>query len=107
MSTVKSQRPLPPEEKDELLTLLADHHHRVILSYVRSASADVVPVQDLTAEIHSHDPAQSDRLDLRLRHSALPKLDDAGAVDFDPDDGTVRYRGHPELEMVLDTIAEL
>ncbi|SFS10760.1 hypothetical protein SAMN05216559_3800 [Halomicrobium zhouii] len=39
-----------------------------------------------------------------LHHTHLPKLDDAEVVEYDPDDGTVQYRGDPHIEQWVDQI---
>lgn len=36
------------------------------------------------------DPLERDRIAIRLHHVDLPKLSDAGVLDYDADDGTVR-----------------
>lgn len=37
-----------------------------------------------------------------LHHVHLPKLDDAGVIEYDPDDGEVRYLGDPLLSDLLE-----
>lgn len=50
------------------------------------------------------DTSRRKRVTARLHHSTLPKLADAGVVDYDPRTGTVRYRGHPLVDRCSDHI---
>ncbi len=47
-----------------------------------------------------------ERASIGLRHNHLPKLAEAGVVDYDHEGGTVRYRPHEEVEELLAFIAE-
>lgn len=50
-------------------------------------------VARLTNDGGEHDEGElreRDRIALRLHHADLPKLSDAGVLDYDPDEGTVR-----------------
>jgi hypothetical protein len=53
--------------------------------------------------------ATSNRAYLRssLHHTHLPKLDDADVVEYDPDDGTVQYRGDPHIEQWVEQIERI
>lgn len=92
---------------DTLLILLANHYCRAILSHFRDSSADVTSVTDLADEISDQDHEEAQEVAIRLHHSALPQLADVGVVDYDARSNTIRYRGHPELERLLDSITEL
>lgn len=53
----------------------------------------VARLADDEGEHDEHDEGElreRDRIALRLHHADLPKLSDAGVLDYDPDDGTVR-----------------
>jgi hypothetical protein len=43
----------------------------------------------------------ADRIAVTLRHQHLPKLDDIGLIDWDPDADQVTYNGHPIVERWL------
>lgn len=43
----------------------------------------------------------NDRLRFLLRHFHLPKLDEAGVIDYEARDGTVRYYSTPRLEKLV------
>ena len=91
---------------DELLAVLADQHCRETLSYFRDSSTDVASVQDLATDISKEDHGGTKRVANRLHHSVLPRLADIEAVDYDARSRTIRYRGHSELETLLDSIRE-
>jgi len=54
-------------------------------------------------ELGDHD---RERIRLFLRHRALPKLRALGLVDYDPRSETIRYRGDPLVEALLDELPE-
>lgn len=102
---MESQQSLHPETKDELLTLLADHHRRATLAYFQKSADDVASVDELSAELTREDYGDED-VTTRLHHSVLPKLDAAGVVDYDGRSNTVRYRGHAKLETMVEFVAD-
>ncbi|WP_226022889.1 DUF7344 domain-containing protein [Halomicrobium salinisoli] len=82
---------------DDVVAGLADQRRRDALVVLESEGE---LSRDRLAEVlAARDP---DELALQLHHVHLPKLDDAGLVDYDPDAGTVAYRGHPALPAVGD-----
>lgn len=89
----------------EHLSVLADEEQYAILRYFRDVSEPVVAVDDLADEISARDHA-TDVTAIRLHHVILPRLDDAGVVEYDPRSNTARYRGDRELERLLDTLAD-
>lgn len=104
---MQHQNSLHPEKKDELLALLADHHRRIILHYFQNRSDDVASVQDLVEEIIEQDTGEEEQVTLKLFHSTLPRLADAGAIKYDKRTNTVRYQGNSTLEMMMGSIANL
>lgn len=94
------------EPLDELLTLLADQHRRDTLLYFQDSPKNVASVQDLANEISKEDHGGTEQIVLQLHHSILPRLADAGAVDYDAGSQMIRYRGHSELETLLVSITE-
>ncbi|MFC4548956.1 MULTISPECIES: DUF7344 domain-containing protein [Halorussus] len=104
---------------DELLSALADDDRRRVLGYFYDTSEDVATVDELAAYLadgsRSAAPAEPDpirsagrgRFASRLHHSVLPKLADEGAVEYDPRSETVRYRGGPVLERLLERAADV
>lgn len=99
------QRSPDPERIDALHSLLADRYRRDALRYFRDASSDVASLSDVAETIS--DPGETEQARLELHHTALPWLDDADVVDYDARSKTVRYREHPDLELLIQSIAYL
>lgn len=101
------QETLPPDRKDELLTILADTKRRAILISLQELPGDVATVETLADELTTRDHGGDEAVEVALVHSDLPKLDAAGILDFDKQDMTVRYQAVPEVEQLLGYIADL
>ncbi|WP_222913354.1 hypothetical protein [Natrinema sp. SYSU A 869] len=104
---MEQQNSLHPKKKDELLTILANHHRRIILNYFQNLSDNVASIQDLAEEIIEQDNGGKKQVTLQLLHSTLPRLADVGAIEYDQRSNTVRYQGHSKLEMMMGSIANL
>lgn len=101
---MNQQQPAHPGTVDELLSILANQHCRATLAYFQDIE-DVASVSTLADEINKQDHGGAEQVAHQLHHSVLPRLADAGAIDYDPRSKTARYRGHAELESLLDGIA--
>lgn len=91
---------------DTVFEVLADRHRRATLGYLRKSSDDVVSFGTLVTYIAESD-VESDghdrgQLAVRLHHVTVPRLADAGLVEYDTRSGSIRYRGHPVVETCLD-----
>lgn len=92
----------------ELHQLLASERRRLLLSQLMTHSDDPASVDDLVEGIIEHeypDPGPEThriRIEIDLHHVHLPKLADAGIVDYDPIAETVRYRRSQKLESLLE-----
>lgn len=110
MSRENSPAELPPERRsiDILLAVLADEQRRRVLHYFREAddpAASVETLVDYLVEPGRNANARGrERARIRLHHSHLPKLAETTAIEYDPTTTTVRYRGHPGLEPLLETV---
>lgn len=86
-----------PATVDALFDALADERRRVILEYVLDQS-EPVGLDELAERLHGPGSAppstpglsERNRLRCRLYHAHLPRLDDAGIVEFDRERNTVR-----------------
>lgn len=77
-------------ELDQLFDALSRPERRQILLHLSDVGPrddDQLTVDELVAADHNHDP---DRLQRKLHHNHLPKLDDAGYVRWTPDTRTIR-----------------
>ena len=90
---------------DVLYRLLATRDRRATLAYFRESSSEVASVSDIADEISDH--GEKEQTVLQLHHSALPRLDAADVIDYDARSKTVRYRGHPDLELLKENVANL
>jgi len=93
--------------RDELFGSLADGRRRLVLD-VLSHQFQAIHTETLARELGAIEeglpeaevPTETgERLLVELAHVQLPRLADAGLVDYDRDAGTVAYEGHPELRV--------
>lgn len=99
-----SHQTLQPDRKDELLATLADERRRTILTYLRESSSGVATVETLTADTDLEHPGGDEANAIALVHADLPRLEDAGLVEFDHRSMTVKYLSVREAEQLLDCI---
>jgi DNA-binding transcriptional ArsR family regulator len=107
VEVVEGEVPADPGSLDALLRALADARRRTVLD-VLSHQIGRIHVETLARELEaraentreSDVPAEdADRVLGALVHGDLPCLADAELVEFDPDEGTVAYEGHPQLRV--------
>lgn len=91
----------PALSADVALGLLHDSTRREVLRELIAAGNDAVSVDELAAE------TGSDRATTKvsLYHIHLPKLADAGVIDWDRDSGTVQYQPSEPLENILHNLS--
>jgi DNA-binding transcriptional ArsR family regulator len=96
---------------DIIMELLAARRRRYCLSYFLGADSNEVDITGLVNHVSQRertDPSLTDvnsraeQLKMDLYHTHLPKLADAGLVDYDRDDGTVTYHSDPLVESFLE-----
>jgi DNA-binding transcriptional ArsR family regulator len=90
------------DRADAVVDCVAEARRQTVLAVLESRS-DPLTRTALAAAVATRDangtPA-ADRVDavrVELHHVHLPKLDDAGLVDYDPEDDEVTYRGPPDV----------
>lgn len=64
-------------------------------------------MSDLAEAISERDQQDLQHVAARLHHSALPKLHEADVLEYDARSDSVRYRGRPELDVLIDALDEL
>lgn len=78
---------------EERFSLLADPHRRCVIECFDRTSSDVTIetlAEHVAAELtESADGDERRRVLLALHHNHLPRLDDHGVLEYDPDAGTV------------------
>ncbi|GAB3672364.1 hypothetical protein GCM10028856_25440 [Halopiger thermotolerans] len=88
---------------DEQFSLLSNRRRRRLLYALVAADGAVVERSQLVArlaDVEASGAGESDetleeRIARDLHHTQLPQLEDAGIVDYDQRQGTVRYVGLP------------
>ncbi|USZ67869.1 ArsR family transcriptional regulator [Halorussus salilacus] len=87
---------------DAVFDAVGDRECRTLLRHLAETDGGPVAVEDLAERLAESDA--TGRTTARLHHTLLPKLADAGFLDYDADDRTVRYRSDRRLEAVLSTL---
>ncbi len=92
------------EAADKMLSILAQRNCRSTLLCFQGTTENVISVRDLAARISPE--GDSDETAVRLQHSTLPRLEDAGLVEHDSRSDTVRYHGDQRVEELLDAVTD-
>lgn len=84
--------------------VLRDRRRRVALTTLREATDSQATIQELAASLREHpqlslSPGQAA---LTIHHTVLPKLTDVGLITHDVRAQSVRYVGHPLVDVSLD-----
>ncbi|WP_157972578.1 hypothetical protein [Saliphagus sp. LR7] len=95
---------LNQREADRTLEILANRHCRMTLLHFQTATENVISIQDLATAITTADEIEQTRV--HLQHSTLPRLEDAGLVEYDSRSDTVRYHGDQGVEELLDAVID-
>jgi DNA-binding transcriptional ArsR family regulator len=107
-SSVSSDRQRLEIDLDALFEALGDAQRRQILGYLDATDDDVAAYSDLIEHVADDSGGESaadhDRIAVSLHHNHLPKLADAGIVEYDARSETVRYRGGPAVSDWLDLV---
>ena len=90
------------DDWDAVVASIASRRRRTVLA-VLADREEPMACEDLAAAVHrrgrhvDHPSTAVEDVRASLHHSHLPKLDDAGLVSYDADEGTAVYEGHPRL----------
>lgn len=85
------------EGLDATIAALSDEHRRAVLAVLERRNGPQI-LDELAREIVDRKPGETGSVDdvrVQLHHTHLPKLADAGLVEYE--DGTVTYLGSPDL----------
>ena len=99
-------------ELDELFSILASTRRRHALYCIVAAPSSTLATAELADRLTVLEEratgGQHDRteIELTLRHSHLPKLDDAGVIDFDPAQSVLVYRGGRRTDRWIDRVMD-
>lgn len=116
-SSERTSNPRPLEEislsLDSLLDILANARRRYLLEYLWEQPENVGSFEEATnytitkvAQKQGRQPNHDD-VQVDLHHHHLPKLADAGVIEFDIRSQTIRYHEHERLETAYDRVHDL
>ncbi|MFC7081622.1 DUF7344 domain-containing protein [Halorussus caseinilyticus] len=92
---------------DQILTALSEGRRRAVLNYFRNASDDVATVADLAEHVTDRaDDADFQEVSVALHHRDVPKLAQAGLIEYDSRSETVRYVGSGFADSLLDSVED-
>lgn len=86
--------------------LLASDRRRCALRYLSRRPDTRVSVEEVANHASAVGLGAKRNVELALQHVHLPKLDDAGIVAYDPERGTVEYRGDEGIEELLAFVSD-
>lgn len=90
---------LPLTAVDDYLSVLAHDDCRAVLQYFSKNPTDVATLGDLAEFVRKRKgPDDGTDVEITLYHSSLPRLADAGLVDYDARSKTVRSRTTAPIE---------
>ena len=102
-SSESSRSEVAPETLDELFSVLSNEPARDVVQYFRRASdstATFDSLVDFSVE-RAEESVDRERRAIAIHHSALPKLDEIGVVDYDARNDAITYHGHPAVELIV------
>lgn len=91
---------------DKIYAVLADHPRRLILHYLRDSPENMASRQQISEHISEHDlgPQRAETVAIKLHHVHLPKLTEAGIVEYNPQTGIIQYTPRPIVETHLNYV---
>lgn len=95
---------------DAILSLLAHYQRRDVLGYLADRPDQTCSIDECVAHVMKREEDRTgtrpghDQVATILHHVHVPKLTDAGLLEYDPRSRQLRYGGHDRLETWLDRI---
>lgn len=86
---------------------LADRERRAVVAHFMTEDSNTASVNDLITqyqEMTGDEDISANSLEIRLHHQHLPKLADAGIIEYDARSQTVRYHGGSQVENLLESV---
>lgn len=92
---------------NRLLKTLSSPSRRAVIQYFESQpQADTDSIPALVSHLDERMPAATPtEVEVALHHRHLPKLDDRGWIDYDPDEETIHYHGKEDAGHMLSELA--
>lgn len=101
-----------PLSLDAMLDLLANRRRRHLLDYLQDVPGEVCSFEDATRYIIAQlatrmgEQPNHDDVQATLQHIHVPKLADAGVVEYDIRSQELRYRQNERLEALFEAIRD-
>ncbi|WP_458207527.1 DUF7344 domain-containing protein [Haladaptatus sp. NG-SE-30] len=94
---------------DTVFELLTSPHRRAVLHYLRDTTDELVSFEDVVDHVITYDSRFRDEEEVvaLLHHVVIPKLEAAKLIEYDGESRTVRYRGDPVVERLLEYVTEV
>ena len=96
-----------PSQIDQAFQSLSTERRRTVLYFFHRSSEDVASVGDLVDHVAARNDDDRKHVAIGLHHVTLPRLGEAGVVEYDSRSRTVRYREVPMVETLLKAAAEM
>lgn len=97
------------DDLDTVFELLSDARRRHLLYYLFALDGSVVELEAVANAVYRYETAETGADDrtretvrVDLHHSHLPRLADAGIVDYDHRQGTIRVTDQPAFEELVE-----
>lgn len=88
---------------DQVFEILRERRRRQVVELLCDADGPVT-LSALTEQVEAGDAAGQVERATAVVLDHVPRLAEAGVVEYDRDDGTVRYRGDRRLESLLEAV---
>lgn len=106
------ESPVPdvPLSLDGILDLLTDHQRREILQCLINSDDDTATIGELSEQLITQESERTgvrpgrDQVEVQIYHTHLPKLTEAGIVEYDARNQELHYCQNARLEEVLEYV---
>ena len=101
-----------PLSLDAMLDILAHRQRRYLLEYLADAPDDSGSFEQVTrhvveqASVRDGEQPNRNEIEVSIQHKHLPRLVDAGLVEYDARSKTIRYHPNERLERLLEAVEE-
>ncbi|WP_415381591.1 ArsR family transcriptional regulator [Halosimplex sp. TS25] len=97
---------------DAVLSLLADHQRRDLLRHLIDSNEQTASLDECVRHLLQREQTRfgecpgHEQIETALHHIHMPKLEEAGILEYDSRSRQYRYRGHDQLEAWLERIED-
>ncbi|WP_251328221.1 DUF7344 domain-containing protein [Haloplanus pelagicus] len=91
---------------DAVFRALDDERRRLAVRYLMEETDGTATCREVAEHVRSNSVDPPADAALALRHALLPRLEEAGLVEYDPEGGRIRYRSCEFVEDVLTVVED-